>query len=512
MKREEYARFERTIAWMESRARELGLDFFDMRYEICPADVVYTIAGFGMPTRYSHWSFGKQYHRHKLDYDLGLSRIYELVVNNDPCYAFFLENNTVLQNEMIVAHVLGHSDFFKNNARFRYTNRDMIDTMAATAERFRRYEEKYGVARVEEVIDAAMSIQEHVDPSMRARRRMMRPQADAEAGQAVGEAPVDAAGRRRGPYDDLWQIGSGTGPAGAGGSTGGDGGSLPRAGGVSGAPSVGGAGSVGGFGAVIGAGPNGGVGTGDGAASATEGGNLQEKDLLGFILENSRHLEDWERDIVAVVREEMLYFWPQLETKIMNEGWATFWHIELMREMDLSGQDAIDFAQLTANVTQPNRFSLNPYNVGLAIWRDIERRYGREKMFEVRECESDTSFLRNYLNQDIVDACELYLFERRGIEWVIVERNYEKIRDLLVQQRTNGGFPVLYVTDGDLGRMGGLCITHAYDGQELDVRYIERTLPRVHRLWGRPVTLRTVVDGRPAEFRCEGDHVLRRVV
>jgi stage V sporulation protein R len=424
MKREEYARFERTIAWMESRARELGLDFFDMRYEICPADVVYTIAGFGMPTRYSHWSFGKQYHRHKIDYDLGLSRIYELVVNNDPCYAFFLENNTVLQNEMIVAHVLGHSDFFKNNARFRCTNRDMIDTMAATAERFRRYEEKYGVARVEEVIDAAMSIQEHVDPSMRARRRAMR----------------------------------------------------------------------------------------DGAASAHEGGGLQEKDLLGFLLENSHHLEDWERDIVAVVREEMLYFWPQLETKIMNEGWATFWHTELMREMELSGQDAIDFAQLTANVTQPNRFALNPYNVGLAIWRDIERRYGREKMFEVRECESDTSFLRNYLNQDIVDACELYLFERRGIEWVIVERNYEKIRDLLVQQRINGGFPVLYVTDGDVGRMGGLCITHAYDGQELDVRYIERTLPRVYRLWGRPVTLRTVVDGRTAEFRCEGDHVLRRVV
>ncbi|MCL6517982.1 MAG: SpoVR family protein [Alicyclobacillus sp.] len=239
---------------------------------------------------------------------------------------------------------------------------------------------------------------------------------------------------------------------------------------------------------------------------------LREKDVLRFILEHSRHLEDWERDIVAVVREEMLYFWPQLETKIMNEGWATYWHTALMREMDLSGQDAIDFAQLTASVTQPNRFSLNPYNVGLAIWRDIERRFGRERMFEVRECESDTGFLRNYLTQDIVDECQLYLFERRGLEWVIVERDVEKIRALLVQQRTNGGFPVLHVTDGDVGRAGGLLLEHAYDGVELDVRYIERTLPRVHRLWGRPVTLKTVIDGRPAEFRCEGGQVLRRVV
>src|SRR5579871_4037636 len=102
MKLADYRRLEKTIVWMEAKARAYGLDFFDMRYEICPADVVYTIAGFGMPTRYSHWSFGKQYYRQKLDFDLGLSRIYELVVNNDPCYAFFLESNTVLQNEMIV--------------------------------------------------------------------------------------------------------------------------------------------------------------------------------------------------------------------------------------------------------------------------------------------------------------------------------------------------------------------------------------------------------------------------
>ena len=164
MKAGEAARLQHTIERLEERAQQYALDFFPMRYELCPPDVVYTIAGFGMPTRYSHWSFGKQYYRQKLDFDLGLSRIYELVVNNNPCYAFLLNSNTVLQNEMIVAHVLGHSDFFKNNTRFRHSNRQMVETMAVTAGRFRHYEQMYTAARVEEVLDAALSIQEHVDP------------------------------------------------------------------------------------------------------------------------------------------------------------------------------------------------------------------------------------------------------------------------------------------------------------------------------------------------------------
>jgi stage V sporulation protein R len=464
MKPEDRVRLEQTIQWMEAKARSFGLDFFEMRYEICPADVVYTIAGFGMPTRYSHWSFGKQYYRQKLDFDLGISRIYELVINSDPCYAFLLDSNTVLQNEMIVAHVLGHSDFFKHNARFRYTNRRMVDSMAAAAERIRKYEETYGIDRVEEVLDAALSIQEHVDASFRARRDThQRDEKDAPRKPRL--VP--------GAYDDLWSIGEER-PTGAM--------HEPK---------------------------------GTDEIHTTHSNNPASalcKDLLHFILTHSRHLEDWERDIVSTVRDEMLYFWPQLETKIMNEGWATYWHTKLMQERELTGQDAIDFAHLSASVTQPNRYSLNPYNVGYAIWRDIEQRYGTEKMFEVRECDSDVSFIRNYLNQDIVDQCELYLFEKRVTDWVITERDYKVIRDLLVQQRTNAGFPVLYVTEDAVGAYDRLCITHSFEGQELDVEYIERTLPRVYRLWGRPVTLKTIINAHPVEFAYDGERTQRKVV
>ena len=139
-----------------------------------------------------------------------------------------------------------------------------------------------------------------------------------------------------------------------------------------------------------------------------------------FILEYSRELEEWQRDILTMMREEMLYFWPQLETKIMNEGWASFWHQRILREMDLTTDETIEFATLNANVIQPSKTSINPYYLGLKIYEDIEKRYnnptekmrrlgvqpntGREKIFEVREIESDISFIRNYVHERVGSA------------------------------------------------------------------------------------------------------------
>ena len=137
-----------------------------MRYEICPADIIYTFGAYGMPTRFSHWSFGKQFHKMKLHYDFGFSKIYELVINSDPCYAFLLDSNSLIQNKLIVAHVLAHCDFFKNNVRFQNTKRDMVESMAATAERIRQYEIQYGKKEVETFFDAVLAIEEHIDPSL----------------------------------------------------------------------------------------------------------------------------------------------------------------------------------------------------------------------------------------------------------------------------------------------------------------------------------------------------------
>lgn len=195
MMSEELKALERAIDEITEIAKGFGLDFYPMRYEICPADIIYTFGAYGMPTRFSHWSFGKSFHRMKLQYDFNLSRIYELVINSNPCYAFLLKGNSLIQNKLIVAHVLAHCDFFKNNVRFTNTSRDMVESMAASAERIRSYELQYGKADVEAFLDHVLAIQEHIDPTLiRPPRR--KPEDDDETS-------------RRGPstpYDDLWKL------------------------------------------------------------------------------------------------------------------------------------------------------------------------------------------------------------------------------------------------------------------------------------------------------------------
>ncbi|MYL60931.1 stage V sporulation protein R, partial [Virgibacillus halodenitrificans] len=228
-----------------------------------------------------------------------------------------------------------------------------------------------------------------------------------------------------------------------------------------------------------------------------------EKDLLLFIQEYSRELEDWQRDILTMMREEMLYFWPQLETKIMNEGWASYWHQRILREMDLSSDETIEFATLNAGVVQPSKQSINPYYLGLKIFEDIEERYndpteemkmlgvkqnsGRDKIFEVREMESDISFIRNNLTKELVQREDMYLFEKKGRNYQITDKDYKNVREQLVSMRVNGGFPYICVENGDYLRNGELYLVHSYEGTELDVKYLENVLPYIYQLWGRTV-------------------------
>lgn len=471
MTNDERKQLESAIEEITEIAKGFGLDFYPMRYEICPADIIYTFGAYGMPTRFSHWSFGKSFYRMKLQYDLNLSKIYELVINSNPCYAFLLDGNSLIQNKLIVAHVLAHCDFFKNNVRFSNTNRDMVETMATSSERIRQYEIKYGKEEVENFLDACLSIQEHVDP--RLFRSKLGWKKTEEAGTRESGRPAFAT-----PYDDLWRI--------------------------------------------------------DQKDKPVEQPNITqkfppqpEKDVLLFIQEYSPILREWQRDILTIMRDEMLYFWPQIETKIMNEGWASYWHCRILREMDLTEEETIEFARLHSSVIQPSPSSINPYHLGLKIFEDIERRWdnptkeeqerfgrkpgqGRAKIFEVREQDGDISFIRNYLTKDLVNNLDLYLFSKQGNEWQVTEKAWEAVRDQLANSRVNGGFPYIVVTDGDYLRSGELYLKHCYEGLELDVKYIERTLPYVHQLWGKSIHLESVLEERPVLFSYDGKKVNRR--
>ncbi len=451
---------------------DLGLIFIRCVMKYVQRKLFIHFGAYGMPTRFSHWSFGKQFFRMKLQYDLGLSKIYELVINSDPCYAFLLDTNSLIQNKLIVAHVLAHCDFFKNNIRFSNTKRDMVESMSATAERVKAYEHKYGKEEVETFLDAVLAIQEHIDPSL------MRPKL-AWSIDDLEEEEVEK--KKVSQYDDLWNL--------------------------------------------------------DNRNKKRERSNVRkkkkippqpEKDLLLFIEEYSRELEDWQRDILTMMREEMLYFWPQLETKIMNEGWASYWHQRILREMDLTSDEAIEFAKLNAGVVQPSKTSINPYYLGIKMFEDIEERYnnpteemkrrgvkpgsGRDKIFEVREIEWDVSFLRNYLNKDLVMREDMYLFQRQGKEYKVIDKEWEHVRDQLVNMRTNGGFPYLVVEDGDYLKNGELYIKHSYEGIELDLKYLEKVLPYLHQLWGRTVHMESIVESKGVVFSYDGKMVHRKYV
>src|SRR5712671_7145866 len=150
---------------IREQARSYGLDFFNVIYGMCDYEQVNQIAAYGgFPQRYPHWRFGMEYERLRKQHFYGLGRIYEMVINNDPCYAYLQESNPLIDQKLVIAHVYAHSDFFKNNYWFSRTNRKMMDEMANHSTRVRRHIEKHGQETVEHFIDACLSVEHLIDP------------------------------------------------------------------------------------------------------------------------------------------------------------------------------------------------------------------------------------------------------------------------------------------------------------------------------------------------------------
>jgi stage V sporulation protein R len=454
---------EKSLEQIWEVARGFGLDPFPTRFEIVPATVMYEVGSYALPGRYSHWTFGKAYHRMKTMYDFGLSKIYEVVINTNPSYGFLLETNSPVQNKLVMAHVLGHTDFFKNSVYFSKTNRRMVESVSSHSGRMTAYEFKYGRKPVEKLLDAILAIEEHIDPNFFIKQvdlRKPRPQ------------PIE---RREGRYDDLWKIGEKEEP------------------------------------------------TPEQEAPNPRKDQLPEKDIVYYIMRHSPHLQPWQRDVMAMIHEEMEYFVPQMQTKTMNEGWASFWHSRIMRELDLTDSEHMEFAELHSGVVSPQVGQLNPYYLGYKIFESIEKTWdnpseeqrekfgqgpatGREKIFEVRELDNDVSFLRNYLTEDLCEELDLFVYELvEEEEWTISEKRWERVRDQLVANMTNFGFPYLVVADGDYNGNRELYLKHQFEGSELDQRYARKALEHVFTLWGRPVHLETTVDEECLVMHYDGE-------
>jgi stage V sporulation protein R len=437
-----------------------GLDPYPQEFEICDhEDMLSYMVYSGMPSHYPHWSYGKNFEKLKTLYDYGVSGLpYEMVINSNPSIAYLMRDNTLALQVLTIAHVYGHNDFFKNNFTFKSTwALYTIESFKSHATRVRHYVEdpSIGLERVEALLDAAHAL------SLQCRRNLAikKPSPTEERQLKLDEAtpaadPFSTVHRRREQAEPDLK-------------------KVPL---------------------------------------------FPDEDLLLFIRDHNPLLSEWEKDLLTIVHEEARYFVPQIETKIMNEGWASFWHKRILEALDLPQELHLEFIVRHTQVLRPSPGGLNPYHVGMKVWEDIEKRWnhpsaeeveefgprkksGKDKLFEVREVERDASFLRRYLTEDLMRELNLFEYKSRGNDQVVTrvsdKDNWRQIKETLIQNVGTGTIPVIKVEDADYKNNRTLLLKHHHDGRDLQLEYAEKTLKYVHQLWGHDVAMETVVDKSP---------------
>ncbi|HED52758.1 MAG TPA: SpoVR family protein [Phycisphaerales bacterium] len=474
---------------IKAKAIEYGLDFYEVVFEVLDFDTMNQIASYGgFPIRYPHWRWGAEYDKMSKRDAYGLGRIYEMVINNDPCYAYLQESNAVIDQKLVMAHVYGHADFFKHNFWFSKTNRKMMDEMANHAARVRRHIERQGHEVVERFIDTCLSIEHLIDPHS----VFIERERNADAGEPFEPARL--------PAKDYMQ--SFINPASAM----------------------------------------------EAQKRAHDERIKREKDMiprrpvrdvLMFLLQHAP-LEDWQSDILGIIREESYYFAPQAQTKVMNEGWATYWHSKMMTSHFVEASEIIHYCDQHAGVIHMEPGGFNPYKIGLELWKDIERRWntgqhgqewdrlddigakkayddksgkGREKMFEVRRIYNDVSFIDEFLTPEFVEEHRMYQtgVDPRTGERKIISRDFDRVKQTLLYRMTNMGQPMMYVVDANYLNRGELYLANKWNGLEVDAARSLPVLQNLCRLWGRPVHLQAVVQEQMQLFSCtspEGEAVV----
>jgi stage V sporulation protein R len=473
---------------VEGYGKAYGLDFWDISFEILDYKRMQEVAAFGgFPVRYPHWRFGMDFEHLTKSHIYGLSQIYEMVINNNPAIAYLLEGNSLVDQKMVIAHVLGHVDFFKNNYYFSKTNRKMIDTMANYATRVRRHIERLGIEKVEGFIDACLCLENLIDPMSpfivrKAPERQEKPGDEPEAQKEVPRlrakdymegfinppAFVDQQRKRLEKERDKPK-------------------KFPE---------------------------------------------HPERDVLLFMLKHAP-LESWERDLLEIVRDEAYYFAPQRQTKILNEGWASYWHSKIMTQKALKASEIIDYADHNAGVLSAAPGQFNPYKVGIELLRFIEERWdkgrfgkewnecddfearrtwdkrvglGRQKIFEVRKLYNDVTFVDEFFTEDFCRENKFFSFslnERSG-NYEIDSREFRKVKEKLLFQLTNFGEPVIMIEDANHDNRGELLLRHRHEGTDLHDQHARATLTALERIWRRPVNLRTVLENKPKLLRYDG--------
>lgn len=482
---------------IRAKAIEYGLSFPDVVFEVLDFQTMNQIAAYGgFAVRYPHWKWGMEYESLSKRDAYGMGRIYEMVINNDPVYAYLQESNAVSDQKLVMAHVFGHADFFKNNFWFGKTDRKMMNTMANHATRVQRHINNHGQEVVETFIDTCLTIEHLIDPY--------------SVFAGAGDREDEAAGARPQPFSPS---------------------KLPAKDYMD--PFVN---------------PRGEMESQrqrfEERQRAAKGRSPAKplRDILLFLMHHAP-LEDWQQDVLSIIRDEAYYFAPQAMTKVMNEGWASYWHSKLMTEHFVEAAEIVDYADQHSGVVHMPPGGFNPYKIGIELFKDIEHRWntgrhgpqwerneaigekqrfddrsmkGRAHIFEVRRIYNDVNFIDEFLTEEFVDRHQMYRFRRdpQTGEVRVVSRDFEQIKQTLLYRITNMGQPFIYLVDANYLNRGELYLAHQWNGLDIDLAKAGEVLKNLRRLWGRPVHAQCRVDDEQLLLTCsdESEDVRRQKI
>lgn len=433
---------------IEELARKLGLDYYPVDFELVPNNFMMEIAVYGLPVRMHHWSFGVRYIHQLIRQGMGHSRIFEVMFPGDPCRAYLVNGNTLPENTLVTAHVLGHADFAKNNHLFaqfmEMAGGHILEQAAARAHRIETAIQEHGQERVEAVLDAALALEPHIDINRELHRSLYPTQ---PAQKTEPEQPRD-------PFHQRYHA-------------------LP---GEKSMPDT------------------------QSMAKRVSIPPQPEYDLLWFIAHYAPEMEDWERDIFLAVREESYYFYPVFACQIMNEGWASYWHARLLREADFLPHDLyLSAIKAHSDVVRPYAaerqlaLAVNPYHLGFSMWEDIIEKQGLEAARRIVREEDDFGFIRNYLTRELIEKLELFVYEAHDDGDIRIAKNdVHAVHEAILAPKFNYGAP--RIAANHLHVDGSLQLVHdnQSDGRGVDLFRAERVLEYIGKVWRRPVTLHTV--------------------
>jgi stage V sporulation protein R len=488
----------RRLIKAEERIAELardkyGLEVMDIEFDVVPAQKMLEIMAYRTPTNISSWKYGRDYERMRTiheNIEAGLP--YEVIINSTPPRAYLMNTNPFAVQVLVMAHVYGHVNMFTESRWFQAGRRDIMHYMAEANKRFNKYERRYGIDIVEKTVDAGHALQFHSSPfdnetENEKRERIfeqtkakIRP-IETEYGDITGvsdteTAEVDIALRNQNIWRKLML-------------------KTP--------------------------------------VEPTE-------DLLRYIIDNSRILEDWQKDVLEVLREEGRYFWPMIRTKYMNEGWATYWHEKICWDLFVEGilnqKEHGQYNFSNALVKAMHKGQMNPYLIGSEIWKDIEERWdkgrhgmayencddrktkeewdtgalqGKDKMFSVMRSYTDWFFMQEFLTPELIDKINLYIFKfeetMTTIDVVRTRHTAQQIRDLIINSFAHSIVPKIEVVNGNFQKKGGIVLKHAHTGVDLDMKYATETMKHIHFLWGNNVHLKTKVGDQDVRVNVKQD-------